>query len=117
MKFLCYAKCSTCQKASKWLNDHGVSFTSRCIKSDNPRPDELIAWFRKSGLPLKRFFNTSGQAYRELGLAGKLDEMSEAQQIALLATNGMLLRRPILVSDDFVLVGFKEAEWNEALNV
>lgn len=115
MKFLCYSKCSTCQKASKWLDSHGVKYTSRCIKADNPRPDELIEWFRKSDLPLKSFFNTSGQAYRELGLKGKLAEMSEAQQIALLATNGMLLRRPILVGDDFVLVGFKEEVWSEAL--
>ncbi len=117
MKFLCYSKCSTCQKAAKWLDSHNLSYTSRCIKTDNPRPDELVEWFRRSGLPLKSFFNTSGQAYRELDLKGKLPEMSEAQQIALLATNGMLLRRPILVGDDFVLVGFKEEAWAEALGV
>ena len=116
MKFLCYAKCSTCQKASKWLKDRGVSFTSRCIKSDNPRPDELIEWFRRSGLPLKRFFNTSGKLYRELGVKAKLDAgMSDEEAFALLSTEGMLVKRPIVVGEGFVLVGFKEPEWEKAL--
>lgn len=108
-----YPKCSTCKKAVKYLQDNNVSFESRDIKEDNPSAEELKKWHEKSGLPLKRFFNTSGLKYKELGLKDKLAEMSEEEQYQLLATDGMLVKRPILVGDDFVLVAFKEAEWSE----
>ena len=111
MLFIQYPKCSTCQKAKRWLDDHGVSYTDRHIVQQNPTAVELTAWHAASGLPLKRFFNTSGLKYKELGLSAKLPAMTEAEQIALLATDGMLVKRPIVVGDDFVLVGFKEAEW------
>ena len=115
MLFLCHSTCRTCRKAQAWLDAHNVDYEARSIKSDSPRVDELIDWHRKSTLSIKRFFNTSGQVYKSLGLTGKLSGMSDAQLIALLATNGMLLRCPILVDDDFVLVGFKEEEWAEKL--
>lgn len=108
-----YPKCSTCKKAVKYLQDNNVSFESRDIKEDNPSAEELKKWHEKSGLPLKRFFNTSGLKYKELGLKDKLAEMSEEEQYQLLATDGMLVKRPILVGEDFVLVAFKEAEWSE----
>ena len=111
MLFLCYPKCSTCKKALQWLRDNGVAFEDRHIVEQNPTQQELTEWYHKSGLPLKRFFNTSGNLYKEQGLKDKLPTMSEEEQLALLATNGMLVKRPLVVGDDFVLVGFKEAEW------
>ena len=111
MLFVCYPKCSTCMKAKKWLEERGMEYELRDIKADNPTVEELKLWWEKSGLPLKRFFNTSGNLYKEQGLKDKLPNMSEEEQLALLATNGMLVKRPLVVGDDFVLVGFKEAEW------
>ena len=115
MLFVCYPKCSTCQKAKAWLQERGVAFDERDIKQDNPTEQELRAWHEKSGLPLKRFFNTSGLQYKALGLKDKLPTMTEDEQLALLATDGMLVKRPLLVADDFVLVGFREKEWEERL--
>ena len=115
MLFLCYPKCSTCQKAKAWLDEHGISHELRDIKTDNPTAEELTLWYRKSGLPLKKFFNTSGLQYKALGLKDKLPGMSEAEQLALLATDGMLVKRPLLVGDSFVLTGFRAAEWEAAL--
>ena len=115
MLFLCYPKCSTCQKAKAWLDQRGISYDLRDIKLNNPTAEELTAWYQKSGLPLKKFFNTSGLQYKALGLKDKLPEMSEADQLALLATDGMLVKRPILVGEDFVLVGFREKEWAQQL--
>ena len=115
MLFLCYPKCSTCQKAKVWLDQRGVSYDLRDIKQDNPTAEELTAWHQKSGLPLKKFFNTSGLQYKALGLKDKLPEMSEADQLALLATDGMLVKRPLLVGDDFVLTGFRPADWEAKL--
>ena len=112
-----YPKCSTCQKARTWLDEHGVTYSARHIVEDNPTSDELRAWHERSGLPLKRFFNTSGMLYREMELSKKLPAMSEAQQCGLLATNGMLVKRPLLVTDAAVVPGFKEAAWAEALGV
>lgn len=106
-----YPKCTTCKKAAKWLEEKGVQFERRHIVEENPTKDELKAWHEKSGLPLKRFFNTSGMKYKELNLKDKLADMSEEEQYELLATDGMLVKRPILLGDDFVLVGFKEKEW------
>lgn len=111
MLFLCYPKCSTCQKAKRWLEENGVAFDERNIKENNPTLEELTAWYQKSGLPLKKFFNTSGLQYKALQLKDKLPAMSEAEQLALLATDGMLVKRPLLVGDDFVLTGFKEVDW------
>lgn len=113
--FVCYEKCSTCKKAQKWLDEHGVSYDLRPIKEQNPSAEELRTWQSKSGLPLKRFFNTSGQLYRSLQLKEKLPAMPEAEQLALLAGDGMLVKRPLAVGEDFVLVGFKEAEWEQTL--
>ncbi|MBD9199067.1 MAG: arsenate reductase family protein [Clostridiales bacterium] len=115
MLFLCYPKCSTCQKAKAWLDQRGISYDLRDIKLNNPTAEELTAWYQKSGLPLKKFFNTSGLQYKSLGLKDKLPEMSEADQLALLATDGMLVKRPLLVGDDFVLTGFRPAEWETKL--
>lgn len=115
MLFLCYPKCSTCQKAKAWLDQRGISYDLRDIKLNNPTAEELTAWYQKSGLPLKKFFNTSGLQYKALGLKDKLTEMSEADQLALLATDGMLVKRPLLVGDDFVLTGFRPAEWETKL--
>ena len=115
--FLEYPKCSTCQKAKKWLDAHGVTYADRHIVEDNSTADELRAWHERSGLPLKRFFNTSGMLYREMELSKKLPEMSEDEQYALLATNGMLVKRPLLITADTVIPGFKEASWEEALGV
>ena len=115
MLFVCYPKCSTCGKARTWLQDNGFEFTERDIKTDNPTADELRAWHEKSGLPWKRFFNTSGQQYRALELKDKLPTLTEEEQFSLLATDGMLVKRPLLVTEDRVLVGFKEAEWAAAL--
>lgn len=115
MEFICYSRCSTCQKAKKWLDEHSIEYTERPIKEDNPSAEELKEWHERSGLPLKRFFNTSGMLYKELKLKVKLPGMSDEEQYELLATDGMLVKRPLLVSDDFVLTGFKEKEWEEAL--
>ena len=115
MLFLEYPKCSTCKKAQKWLDEQGISYEDRHIIEDNPTVKELKDWHERSGLPLKRFFNTSGMKYRELGLKDKLPEMSEEEQYELLATDGMLVKRPLVVGDDFVLIGFKEALWKETL--
>ena len=115
MLFVCYPKCTTCQKALKWLEARGVQVEVRDIKTQRPNEQELRTWFQASGLPLKKFFNTSGLQYKALGLKDKLPAMSEEEQIALLATDGMLVKRPILVGDGFVLVGFKEAQWAEQL--
>ena len=115
MLFLCYPKCSTCQKAKAWKDERGISYELRDIKTDNPTAEELTLWYRKSGLPLKKFFNTSGLQYKALGLKDKLPDMSEAEQLALLATDGMLVKRPLLVGDSFVLTGFRAAEWEAAL--
>ncbi|HJC50928.1 MAG TPA: arsenate reductase family protein [Candidatus Anaerostipes avistercoris] len=115
MLFLEYPKCSTCRKAKKWLDENGVSYEDRHIIEDNPTEKELRKWYEKSGLPLKRFFNTSGMKYRELKLKDKLPDMTEEEQISLLATDGMLVKRPLLIGDDFVLIGFKEQQWKETL--
>ena len=115
MLFLCYPKCSTCQKAKAWLDERGISYELRDIKTDNPTAEELTLWYRKSGLPLKKFFNTSGLQYKALGLKDKLPDMSDPHQLALLATDGMLVKRPLLVGDSFVLTGFRAAEWEAAL--
>ena len=115
MLFLCYSRCSTCKKAQKWLDEQGIAYTQRDIKEDNPTLQELETWHQASALPLKKFFNTSGQQYRALGLKDKLPEISEEEQLALLATDGMLVKRPILVGEDFVRTGFRQAEWETAL--
>ncbi len=116
LKFICYPKCTTCQKAQRWLDDNGIKYELRDIKLNNPTFDELTAWYQKSGLPLKRFFNTSGLLYKSLDLKNKLPEMDDSEMLKFLATDGMLVKRPLLIGDDFVLVGFKEAEWAEKLN-
>lgn len=114
--FIEYPKCTTCKKAKKWLDEHGVEYIDRHIVEDIPTAEELAAWQQRSGLPLRRFFNTSGMKYRELGIKAKLDAgMSDEEAFALLATDGMLVKRPIVVTDGAVLVGFKEAAWEEAL--
>lgn len=114
--FLEYPKCSTCKKAKKWLDEHGVEYIDRHIVEDNPSADELRAWQAKSGLPLRRFFNTSGMLYRELGVKKRFEEgMTDDEAFELLATNGMLVKRPLVVGNDFVLIGFKEPEWEERL--
>ena len=115
IKFICYPKCTTCQKAKQWLDDRGILYELRDIKQENPSVEELAAWYTKSGLPLKRFFNTSGLLYKSLDLKNKLPTMTEAEMLALLATDGMLVKRPILVGDDFLLVGFRETEWLDRL--
>ena len=115
MLFVEYPKCTTCQRAKKFLDDRGVSYTDRHIKEDNPTAEGLRTWWQASGLPLKKIFNTSGLQYKALGLKDKLPAMSEEEQLALLATDGMLVKRPILVGDGFVLVGFREAEWEQRL--
>ena len=115
MLFVCYPKCTTCKKAQGFLDAKAATYGFRDIKTENPTEAELREWHVKSGLPLKRFFNTSGMQYRALGLSKKLPSMTEDEQFALLATDGMLVKRPILVCDDFVLVGFKEAEWEAKL--
>ena len=117
MLFICYPKCTTCQKARKWLDENQIAYEFRDIKTDNPTFDELTAWHRASGLPLKKFFNTSGQLYKQLALKDRLPAMSEDEQLALLASDGMLVKRPLLIGRDFVLAGFKEAEWVSALGL
>ena len=115
MIFICYPKCTTCQKARAWLDEHHITYNFRDIKLENPTYDELAAWHEHSGLPLKKFFNTSGLQYKSLGLKDKLTAMSEDEQLALLATDGMLVKRPLLVGEDFVLTGFRAAEWEARL--
>ena len=115
MLFLCYPKCSTCQRAKAWLDGRGVSYELRDIKTDNPSAEELRSWREKSGLPLKRFFNTSGIQYRQKELSSKLPAMPEEEQFRLLASDGMLVKRPLLVCGDTVLTGFRQAEWEQAL--
>ena len=116
VKFICYPKCTTCQKARKWLDDNKIEYEFRDIKLDNPTLDELTEWHKKSGLPLKKFFNTSGLLYKSLELKDKLPTMTDEEMLNLLSTDGMLVKRPLLIGQDFVLVGFKEAEWKEKLN-
>lgn len=111
MLFVCYPRCSTCKKAQKWLDENEISYTLRDIKEDNPTEEELRKWYGISGLPLKKFFNTSGQLYKSMKLKDRIPDMTEDEQLALLATDGMLVKRPILVTDDRVLVGFKEADY------
>lgn len=113
IKFICYPKCTTCQKAKKWLDDNNIEYELRDIKENNPTFEELTEWFKASGLPLKRFFNTSGLLYKSMKLKDKLPDMNDEEQLKLLATDGMLVKRPILVGDDFVLVGFKEKDWSD----
>lgn len=115
MLFIEYPKCTTCQKAKKWLDDNKIEYTDRHIKEDNPTYDELKAWYEKSGLPLKKFFNTSGMLYKSMSLKDKLPTMTEDEQLRLLATDGMLVKRPIIVSDNVILTGFREKEWEEKL--
>ncbi len=115
LKFICYPKCTTCQRAKKWLDEKGVEYELRDIKLNNPTLEELSEWYKKSGLPLKKFFNTSGLLYKSLDLKNKLSEMSEEEMLRLLATDGMLVKRPLLIGEDFVLVGFKETEWQGKL--
>lgn len=113
MKFICYPKCTTCQKAQKWLDENNIAYELRNIKEENPTFDELEEWYVKSGLPLKKFFNTSGLLYKSMELKDKLPAMSEEEQLKLLATDGMLVKRPLLIGEDFVLTGFREKEWAE----
>ena len=115
MILICYEKCTTCQKARRFLRENGADFTERPIREENPTAEELRAWQQKSGLPLRRFFNTSGLQYRALGLREKLPQMTEEQQLELLATDGMLVKRPLLVTEEKVLVGFRESEWQALL--
>lgn len=115
MLFICYPKCTTCQKARKWLNAKGVSYEERDIKTQNPNKEELKEWYQKSGLPLKRFFNTSGMLYKEMKLKDRLPEMSEEEQLELLSTDGMLVKRPLVITGEAILTGFKEKEWEEKL--
>ena len=115
MLLICYPKCTTCQKAKKWLESQGIAYTERNIAEENPTYAELNEWYKKSGLPLKRFFNTSGLLYKSMQLKDKLPEMSEEEQLKLLATDGMLVKRPLVVDGDNVLTGFKEAEWAEKM--
>jgi len=117
MVLLCYPRCTTCQKARKWLEANGIAFEERNIKDNNPTLTELKDWHQKSGLPLKKFFNTSGQLYKELKLKDRIPTMSEDEQFSLLASNGMIVKRPILVGEEFVLVGFNEALWKDALGI
>ncbi len=117
LKFICYPKCTTCQRAKKWLDDNKIEYELRDIKLDNPTLEELTEWYNKSGLPIKKFFNTSGLLYKSLDLKNKLPQMSEDEMLKLLATDGMLVKRPLLIGDNFVLVGFKEDEWTKNIGV
>ncbi len=113
IKFICYPRCTTCQKAQKWLDDNKIEYELRDIKLCNPSFDELAEWYKKSNLPLKKFFNTSGLLYKSMDLKNKIPEMTEDEMLKLLSTDGMLVKRPLLVGEDFVLVGFKEADWEK----
>lgn len=113
LEFICYTKCSTCQKAMKWLDENNIEYTLRDIKADNPSYEELKQWYNMSNLPIKRFFNTSGLLYKSMQLKDKLPTMTENEMLKLLASDGMLVKRPLPIGDDFVLTGFKEKEWVE----
>ena len=115
IEFICYPKCTTCQKAKKWLDDNKIEYELRDIKLENPTLQELTEWYNKSGLPLKKFFNTSGLLYKSLDLKNKIPTMTEDEMLRLLATDGMLVKRPIIIGADFVLVGFKETEWTKKI--
>ena len=115
IKFICYPKCTTCQKARKWLDENNIEYEFRDIKLENPSLEELTDWYKLSGLPLRKFFNTSGLLYKSMELKTKLPNMTDEEMLSLLATDGMLVKRPLAIGDDFVLVGFKEAEWVEKL--
>ena len=115
VEFICYPKCTTCQKAKKWLDDNKIEYRLRDIKENNPSLEELSVWHKMSGLPLKKFFNTSGLLYKSMELKDKLSGMPEEEQLKLIATNGMLVKRPLVIGEDFVLVGFKESEWSDKL--
>ena len=115
IQFICYPKCTTCQKAKKWLDDNKIEYELRDIKEDNPSFEQLTAWCKLSGLPLKKFFNTSGLLYKSMELKDKLLSMSEEEQLKLLASDGMLVKRPLIIGDDFVLIGFKESEWGKKI--
>lgn len=115
LKFICYPKCTTCQRAQKWLDENDIPYELRDIKLENPTLEELTAWYKLSGLPLRKFFNTSGLLYKSMDLKNKLPAMTDEEMLALLATDGMLVKRPLVICDDAVLVGFKEAEWTERL--
>ena len=115
LKFICYPKCTTCQKARKWLDENNIAYEFRDIKLENPSLEELTAWYKRSGLPLRKFFNTSGLLYKSMELKTKLPTMTDEEMLALLATDGMLVKRPLAIGDNFVLVGFKETEWAERL--
>ena len=115
MNFICYPKCTTCIKAKKWLDENNISYDLRNIKDENPTAEELKKWYEKSGLPLKKFFNTSGLLYKSMDLKNKLPQMTEEEMIKLLSSDGMLVKRPVLVGENFVLLGFREAEWSEKL--
>jgi arsenate reductase len=117
MLFLCYPNCNTCKKARKWLEDRGIAFEARDIKTDKPTSDELLRWQEKSGLPLRRFWNTSGLQYKALNLKERLPEMGAGEQLDLLSSDGMLVKRPLLIGEDFVLVGFKSEEWEDRLGM
>ena len=116
LNFICYPKCTTCQKAKRWLDEHNIEYTLRNIKESNPTFEELLKWYEISGMPLKKFFNTSGLLYKSMELKNKIPEMSEEEMLRLLSTDGMLVKRPLLVSDNFVLIGFKENNWAEILD-
>ena len=115
IKFICYPKCTTCQRAKKWLDDNKIEYEFRDIKSENPTLEELTEWYKKSGLPIKKFFNTSGLLYKSLELKNKLPEMTDDDALKLLSTDGMLVKRPLLINNNFVIVGFKESEWMEII--
>ena len=115
MVFVCYPKCTTCQKAQKWLDERNIKYELRHIKEEKPTAEELESWYKASSLPLKKFFNTSGLLYKSMQLKEKLGAMSEEEMLSLLATDGMLVKRPLLIGEDFVLVGFKESEWEEKI--
>lgn len=115
LKFIYYPKCTTCQKSRKWLDENGIEYEFRDIKTENPTLEELTAWYKRSGLPLRRFFNTSGLLYKSMELKAKLPNMTEDEMLSLLATDGMLVKRPLAIGDDFVLVGFKEVDWEANL--
>ena len=115
LNFICYSKCTTCQKARKWLDENNIEYEFRDIKIENPSFEELTVWYKLSGLPLRKFFNTSGLLYKSMELKTKLPNMTDEEMLSLLATDGMLVKRPLAIGDDFVLVGFKEAEWVEKL--
>ena len=116
LKFICYPRCTTCQRAKSWLDDNNIEYELRDIKLENPTLRELTAWYKKSGLPLRKFFNTSGLLYKSLDLKNKLPTMTEDEMLELLASDGMLVKRPLVIADDFILVGFKETEWREAID-